>query len=37
VQPPGDRGPATLALAEPAYEHGWDAKKHNEHNTAGTP
>ena len=26
----GDRGRFTLALAEPAYEYGWDAEKHNE-------
>jgi hypothetical protein len=26
----GDRSRFTLALAEPAYEYGWDAEKHNE-------
>jgi hypothetical protein len=26
----GDRSRLTLALAEPAYEYGWDAGKHNE-------
>jgi hypothetical protein len=26
----GDRSRVTLALAEPAYEYGWDAEKHNE-------